>query len=69
MNYWLADNYDVAQQNTLNMVIGYLNATVEHGAEVTAEKMLRYIKEKLRDEETRLNERFPKKARGYKEVI
>lgn len=69
MNYWSADNYDVAQQSTLNMVIGYLNAMVEHDVEVTAEEMLRYIKEKLQENEARLNERFPKKARGYKEVM
>ena len=67
--YWLADNYDVAQQTVLSMVTVYLKSSVEHDSQVTAAEILRYIEENMQETEARLDAKFPQKARGYKEEV
>lgn len=63
LNFWLSDNKDYAKQNVLCMVMGYLEYSKEHNIPVTAEKILHYIEDSIQEEEARLNESFPNKAR------
>lgn len=61
--FWLMNNRNVAENNTLHMLIGMLGFRKDEGLPVTAEEILQYIEEKVDEEERRLNESFPSKAR------
>lgn len=63
MNYWLADNRDQAEKNTLHRLIGYLQVMEEETLPVNAHDILAYIGRVAEEEEQRLNECFPDKAR------
>lgn len=67
MSYWLADNRDQAEGNVLHMVKGYLKWHVEHGENVSAEEILRYIEKSVKEEEERLDTRFPQYSRAKEE--
>ena len=63
MNYWLADNREQAEKATLHQLIGRLMAMDKADIPVTANSLLEYIERTTADEEQRLNEAFPDKAR------
>ena len=62
--YWLADNRDFAEQNTLRMLVGMLRTMKEWNEQPTCEELLKYIEEKVQEEEERLNKAFPDKTRS-----
>ncbi|MBR5193026.1 MAG: hypothetical protein IKW37_01210 [Bacteroidaceae bacterium] len=63
-NYWLGDNEDLAQKDTLLMLVGRLEVMKEACMKVTAAELLEYIETKVQELETEYNERYPDKARN-----
>lgn len=63
MSYWLADNRDQAEQHTLHRLIGHLTVMKEFDSPVTAQGLLEFLEKAVNEEEARLNEYFPDKAR------
>lgn len=59
LDYWKCDNNNVAEQKTLNSVIGFLKAKQELGKDVTPEEILKFIDERLKEETDQLNEQYP----------
>lgn len=62
-NFWLADNEDMAQKDTLIRLTGMLGVKKESGIPVTAEEILEYIENTVQELEAKYNEKYPGKAR------
>lgn len=61
--YWLVDNKEVAERDTLLMLRGKLEAMRDLNVQPNATELLKWIEETVQEEEERLNKSFPKKAR------
>lgn len=68
MNYWLADNLDRAENSTLHMLIGALQAWDEFGKHITPQDVLEYIEKTTQAQEQWYDEHFPDKARRKAET-
>lgn len=61
--YWLIDNKELAEKDTLHMLMGMLEYKRDEDIQVTADEILQYIEEHIQTNEAKLNARFPKYAR------